>query len=142
GNDVFSEIAGFDLRYTLEALYKQAPALPKLPGLVTPFLATRGKHISYGFMSGIKDPDLSFVRRTGYGDDIPVDSLVVPFIASSFTGAFYGAAPAVLDARKSFAFKKYFIVGNGDIASIRDVVQEIWRDKQVPGHEIRTGVFS
>jgi hypothetical protein len=123
GNDVFSEVAGFDLRYTLERLYQTPPELPKLPGLVTPFLATRGHSISYGFMSGITDPDLSFVAATGY--DAPADSFVVPFIASSFTGAFMGAAPSRLAPRESFSYKKYFMIGGGDVASIRDVVHEI-----------------
>lgn len=137
GNDVFSEGAGFDMRFTLEALYKETPPLPKLPGLVTPFLATRGEGISYGFMSGITDPALSFVSRTGY-TGAPVDSLVIPFIAASFTGAFYGAAPATLEAGASFSFKKYFIVGDGDVASIRDVVHQLWAEKRV---DLRPQVF-
>jgi hypothetical protein len=128
GNDVFSPFAGFDLRFTLQTLYDQAVALPKLPGLVTPFLATRGDHVSYGFASGITDPERSFVSRTGYAN-ARVDDLVVPFIASSFTGSFYGAAPGSLGPRasrdNSFSFKKYFIVGSGDIASVRDVFHEI-----------------
>lgn len=132
GNDVFSEGAGFDLRYTLERLYQTPPPLPRLPGLVTPFLATRGHNISYGFMSGISDPELSFVAATGY--DAPADSFVVPFIASSFTGAFMGAAPARLGPRESFSYKKYFMIGGGDVASIRDVVHEI--------RAIGTGTFA
>jgi hypothetical protein len=133
GNDVFAPVAGFDLRFTLEALYRKPTSLPKLPGLVTPFLATRGDHVSYGFTSGITDPNLSFVKRTGY-EDANIDDLVVPFIASSFTGAYYGAAPAVLESRKSFSFKKYLIVGSGDVASIRDVYHEI--------HGTKVGMFS
>jgi hypothetical protein len=131
GNDVFAEGAGFDVRFTLERLYKTPVALPKLPGLVTPFLATRGDGVSYGFMSGITDPELSIVRRTGFSEaEAATDDLLIPFLASAFTGAFYGAAPKRLEARASFAFKKYFIVGRGDVASIRDVVQEI-REAQV-----------
>lgn len=125
GNSVFSELAGFDVRFTLEDLYKIPVALPQLPGLLTPFLATKGNGVSYGFMSGITDPELSLAARAGY--DGPMDSLLVPFLASSFTGAFYAAAPKRLESRESFSFKKYFIVGAGDVASIRDVVHEIRR---------------
>jgi hypothetical protein len=124
GNDVFSEKAGFDLRFTLEELYKTPPGLPRLPGLTTKFLATRGDKISYGFMSAITDPERSFAVRTGYENAQP-DDMIVPFIASSFTGVFYGAAPDFLEPRMSFEYKKYFIVGGGDVASIRDVVLEI-----------------
>lgn len=141
GNHVFSEQAGFDLRFTLEQKYREGAPLPKLPGLVTPFLATKGDNISYGFMSGITDPEYSFVARTGY-EGVPPDSLVIPFIAASFTGTYYGAAPSLLESRKSFSFKKYFIVGSGDIASIRDVVHEIWREKQVPGRPQTFGTFA
>lgn len=124
GNHVFSEGAGFDMRFTLEALYETPVALPKLPGLVTPFLATQGDGVSYGFASGITDPELSLIDRAGY-EEARTDDMIVPFLASAFTGAFYGAAPPVLRSRESFSFKKYFIVGRGDVASIRDVVHEL-----------------
>lgn len=171
GNEVFSETAGFDMRFTLEASYEVPVALPQLPGLRTPFLATRSPDVSYGFMSGITDPSLSFVNRAGY-EDARTDDLLVPFLASAFTGAFYGAAPKRLLAREdsfpactapsdcgadgqctplgcqiacdadnvcdagyqcvegtctasAFSYRKYFIVGRGDVASIRDVVHEI-----------------
>ncbi len=158
GNAVFSEQAGFDVRFTLEDLYKQKVALPQLPGLLTPFLATKGDGVSYGFMSGVTDPNLSLAARDGY--DAPASSLLVPFLASGFTGAFYAAAPKKLYARDkvcdsddcpdtcdaqnlcptdfncveqkcradAFSFKKYFIVGSGDVASIRDVVHQIRGD--------------
>lgn len=124
GNEVFSEQAGFDMRFTLERLYKKGAALPQLPGLVTPFLATKGNGISYGFMSGISDPEQSLISRAAYTGRQP-NELLVPFLAASFTGAFYGAAPKTLERGQAFSFKKYFMVGSGDVASIRDVVHEI-----------------
>ncbi len=153
GNQVFSEGAGFDVRFTLEDLYEVPVALPQLPGLLTRFLATRGDGVSYGFMSAMDDPNLSLIDRTGY--DAQTNDLLVPFLASAFTGAYYGAAPSVLGAfdrqaaaagaecsaqalceeglncvenrcvPHAFSFKKYFIVGNGDVAAIRDVAHEI-----------------
>jgi len=133
GNTVFAPAAGFDLRFTLEALYKQPFPLPQLPGIVTPFLATVNEHVSYGFASGVKDPAISFASRAGY-EGARVDDLVVPFNYSSFAGAFYAAAPKFLEDRATFSFKKYFIVGRGDVASIRDVVMDI--------RGTETGVFA
>lgn len=123
-NKVFAPIAGFDLRFTLQDLYKTPPPLPALPGLVTPFLATTNEHVSYGFASGVTDPEVSFVKKAGYPDARP-DDLLIPFIFSGFTGSFYAAAPEFLEDRQRFEFKKYFIVGTGDVASIRDVIHEI-----------------
>lgn len=172
GNEVFSEGAGFDMRFTLEDAYEIPTQLPQLPGIRTPFLATKSADVSYGFMSGVTDPNLSFASRAEYENASP-DDLVVPFIASAFTGAFYGAAPSVLASRENafesceraadcsgegatctrqrceipcdaaspcgtgfqcvqgicnasaFSYSKYFIVGDGDVASIRDTVHEI-----------------
>jgi len=124
GNDVFAPGAGFDIRFTLEDIYKDAPGLPQLPGLVTPFIATRGDHVSYGFMSGVVDEETSYVRRAGY-DNAEVDDLLIPFLFSAFTGAFYSAPPERLKPNEAFSFKKYFMVGSRDIASIRDITHEI-----------------
>lgn len=124
GNDVFAEGAGFDVRFTLEESYKTPVTLPQLPGLVTPFLATKGDGVSYGFMSGVTDPELSMVSRAGFENARP-DDLLIPFLASAFTGAFYGAAPKVLEDKTAFSFKKFLVVGDGDVASIRDVYQEV-----------------
>ncbi len=124
GNSVFAQGAGFDVRFTLEELYETPVALPKLPGLVIPFLATKGDGVSYGFVSGVTDPDLSLIDRAGF-EGAKTNDLLVPFLASAFTGTYYGAAPEVLRSRESFSFKKYFLVGNGDVASIRDTFHEI-----------------
>lgn len=133
GNKVFAPQAGFDLRFTLEALYKTPLPLPALPGLVTPFLATVNEHVSYGFASGVTDPETSFTARAGY-PGAAVDDLVIPFNYSSFTGAFYAAAPKFLEDRQRFSFKKYLMIGRGDVASIRDILHEIRGTK--------TGTFS
>lgn len=174
GNDVFAEQAGFDLRFTLEEKLKDPPGLPQLPGLVVPFLASRGDGVSYGFASGIQDPRISLTARAGYPDTEP-DDLVVPFLASAFTGAFYGAAPRALASRadafdvcdadcpgacvggycqvacepngaacaadaqcvagvcdrSAFTFTKFFIVGDGDVASVRDAFHELRGDEVV-----------
>ena len=124
GNSVFAPGAGFDLRFTLEDVYRDPPALPAFPGLVAPFIATKGHRISYGFTSGIQDEETSFVKRAGY-PGARTDDLLVPFIFSAFTGAFFGAAPERLKPGEEFSFKKYFIVGGGDVSEIRDTVHSL-----------------
>lgn len=178
GNEVFAEGPGFDLRFTLEDRLKDPPGLPQLPGLVVPFVATRGEGVSYGFTSGITDPSLSLMQRAGYEGEDPRD-LLIPFLASAFSGAFYGAAPRQLERRSAakdscerdddcpggrceraecsiacepdgaacpvgswcvegvcdrsaFSFSKYFIVGDGDVASIRDAFHELRGDETFP----------
>ncbi|MEL7371632.1 MAG: carboxypeptidase regulatory-like domain-containing protein, partial [Myxococcota bacterium] len=130
GNDVFAPGVGFDLLLgQTEALQNPAPP-PALPGLVTPLLATRGRRVSYGFLSGETTMDGSLIGQTntpgGLGD------LVVPFVASSFTGAYYAALPARLEVGQTFSFKKYFIVGDGDVASIRDEAFAIRGESTAP----------
>jgi hypothetical protein len=125
GNDIFAPGAGFDMRFTLEDIWKNPPApAPALPGLVTPFVATRGPNVSYGFASGTTNDGDSYVKRANYPGAQTTD-LLVPFTYSAFTGAFYAAAPAEVPARSAVNFKKYFIVGRGDVASIYDAVLEI-----------------
>ncbi|MCC7385656.1 MAG: CehA/McbA family metallohydrolase [Deltaproteobacteria bacterium] len=121
---VFAPVAGFDLRFTLVDLYKEPTELPQLPGLITPFVATKGDGVSYGFASGVTDPESSYITRARYPDAQP-DELLVPFLFSGFTGAMHGALPKFIEERGRFSVKKYFIVGSGDVASIRDVVHEI-----------------
>ena len=123
GNDVFAPEAGFDLRFTLERRLENAAAPPVLPGLVTPFLASRGTRVSYGFMSAETGPQASIISRTGTDGD-PGD-LVVPFVASAFIGVFHGAPPPTLPFGATYSYKKYFIVGDGDVASIRDVAVKL-----------------
>ena len=119
GNDVFAPGAGFDLRFALESRLSNPAPPPVLPGLVTPLLATRGHNVSYGFLSGATAPERSLITRSGAAGN-PGD-LIVPFIASAFTGAYYGAPPESLPFAESYSYTKYFIVGDGDVASIRDV---------------------
>lgn len=124
GNRVFSPGLGFNLRFGLEAIFRDPPPLPQFPGLVTPFIASASDDVSYGFASGIEDEDVSFVKRVGY-PDARTDDLLIPFVFSAFTGAFFGAAPKSLEPRESFQIKRYFIVGGGDVASVRDAVHEL-----------------
>ncbi|MEM7675734.1 MAG: carboxypeptidase regulatory-like domain-containing protein, partial [Myxococcota bacterium] len=118
GNDIFAPGVGFDLEFGLtEALLNAAPP-PALPGLVTPLLATRGPDVSYGFLGGATTPETSLIGRTGAQGAL--GDLVVPFVTASFSGVYYAALPSRLEVGQTFSYTKYLIVGDGDVASIRD----------------------
>ncbi|MEL6180477.1 MAG: hypothetical protein AAFS10_16070, partial [Myxococcota bacterium] len=53
------------------------------------------------------------------------DSMLVPFVASAFTGVFYTQAPRALLPGDSFEYTTYFLVGDGDAASVLDEVRTI-----------------
>lgn len=138
GNRVFTEQAGFDIRFTLEDLYETPPTLPGLSGLIVPFIAAAGPGVSYGYVNAQSGDD-SFIKQVQ--DEIATstvsnpandaylaarpDDTVVPFLFSAFTAGFAAAAPEELAPRETFSYKRYFIVGWGDTASIRDAYFEI-----------------
>lgn len=138
GNRVFTEQAGFDIRFTLEDLYKTPPSLPGLSGLIVPFIATTGPGVSYGYVNAQSD-DQSFIKQVQ--DSIATstvsnpandaylaarpDDTVVPFLFSAFTAGFAAAAPEELQPRETFSYKRYFVIGWGDVASIRDAYFQI-----------------
>lgn len=134
---------GFDLRWAVEESYNIARELPALPGVVVDFLATRGPDVSYGLAIADTERNYVHLNKDQYQRDSQVTvskhSMLVPFLFSSFTGAYYAVPPDELAAfgdpsgRDVFEYTKYFMVGSGDVASIRD---ELYR---IRGHS--TGSF-
>ncbi len=143
--------AGFDLRFSLEQAYKNyaelSPAVPSaerawLPGLVVDFLATAGDGVSYGIAAG-EDPEHNYVwkHRATYGLDetakVSPHAMLVPFLIAS-VGMYYVDPPAELaragQPGDTFEYRRYLIIGNGDVASVRDELFEIRGQK-------RTGRF-
>lgn len=129
---------GFDLRFAVEASYETPRELPALPGIVVPFLATAGPGVSYGYAVGDSERNFVWLNRDAYDSDPQIEvtqhAMLVPFLISSFTGAFYEVPPAVLPGKSEFEYRKYFVVGTGDVASIRD---EIYKIRGTP-----TGTFA
>jgi len=132
GNKVFApHPAGFDIRFTLEDLYAAGDiALPALPGITGEFVASAGKDVSYGLVvEAPTAPVRNFVEANAdqFLNAKP-HSMHIPFLASAFTGVFQVLPPDEL-APNDFApggadqmeFSRYFIVGDGDVASISDV---------------------
>ncbi len=131
GNDVFApHPAGYDIRFTLEDIYaSSAITLPALPGITAEFIASSGKHVSYGILAEApKAPTQNFVLANVNQFPGATDhSLHIPFIASAFTGVFQVLPPEELTPNDSLPggtdemeFSRYFMVGDGDVASISD----------------------
>ncbi len=145
GNKVFlPHEAGFDLRYRLEDVYHAGTiALPAFPGLVAEFIASASKDVSYGVLA--LPPDeidaAKGVRNFAAANpqafpDATDHSLHVPFIASAFTGVFQVLPPneiapndGVPGGDDEVSFRRVFIVGDGDVASVSDVVYQVLHER-------------
>lgn len=146
GNHVFSPGFGYDIRFSLEDAYVQGEGLPfpALPGLLTNgLISTSRKGISYAFFTlpddevsnfaqGRLDPEGNRLYEAAYGVEIGSDTMVVPFVASSFTGAFYAQTPKSLEPGASTEYSAYMAVGTGDAASVMDVVYALRRERGDP----------
>jgi hypothetical protein len=140
GNKVFAPTdAGFDIRFTLEEIYDRGDiALPALPGIAAEFIASAGKDVSYGLLAATPTaPVQNFV--TANASQFPGStnhSLHIPFIASAFTGVFQVLPPRELQENDGvpggadeMEFTRYFLVGDGDVASISDQVYALLGDE-------------
>ncbi len=143
GNEVFAPGYGYDVRFALEDSFAAQLPFPALPGLLVPGLvSTSDNGISYGFFA-LPDPKVesfpnhrvdedgnNLYEQAYPGVDVDEGSMLLPFLASSFTGVFYAQAPEKLaprgDAAKPapegsfFEYTTYFVVGDGDAASVLD----------------------
>jgi len=150
GNDVFSPGSGFDIRFGLEDSYAAGSDLsfPALPGLLTPALVTRNKDgASYGlfnvpnpctsgFVASQKNAEGENLYEKAYDTEINGETMLVPFLASSFTGVFASSAPNQLAPHPGtetavacggetpahfFEYSARFAVGDGDVGSVLDI---------------------
>ena len=136
GNKVFSPGAGYDIRFNLERRNEVSMPFPALPAIISDGLITTSSNgVSYGFFGGLAEENStanfakSRVDENGvnyyeknFGDEVKDESIMIPFVASAFTGIFFGQCPEVLDSGASVGFKTYFVVGNGDVASVTDAM--------------------
>lgn len=155
GNKVFSPGYGYDIRFSLDDAYAAGAGLPfpALPGLLTNGLfTTSDEGVSYGFFTlpdaPGAEPVLNFAnRRIGPEDQnlyeealerpVDQDTMLVPFLASSFTGVFYAQTPRMLEAGASTEFSAYLAVGNGDVASVMDTVLDLRAERGVDESLVR-----
>jgi hypothetical protein len=138
GNKVFvPHEAGYDLRFRLEKLYASGQyTLPAFPGIVSEFVATTGPGVSYGILAATPDdPERNYAFSTGQFPEATPHSTHIPFIASAFTGMFQVVPPPLTGNDRQpggtdeFTFTRFFIVGDGDVASISDVVYDLLGDE-------------
>ncbi|HEY5923282.1 MAG TPA: CehA/McbA family metallohydrolase [Kofleriaceae bacterium] len=121
-------VAGFNVRFAIEASYATAGGFPSFPGMVVDFIATKGEGVSYGL--AIPDSPDNYVNNyaAGYaGQDITKYSMLLPFTYAGVTGAYQYRAPASLGPMEQRTYTSYFIVGRGDVGSIYDTILELRR---------------
>jgi hypothetical protein len=143
GNEAFAPGFGYDVRFSLDESYANGAGLPfpALPGLITPGVITSSDNgVSYGFFVAGDTPNFAQERKRCpggaaecdpaalvnayedvYGDvEVSNTDVLVPFLASAFTGVFYAQAPRSLAPGEAFTFTSYFVVGDGDVSSVMD----------------------
>ncbi|MGM0556362.1 MAG: hypothetical protein ACQEVA_08275 [Myxococcota bacterium] len=145
-NSPFIPGIGFDLRYGLERAYENDVELPGFPGQVTDLVASANSthDVNYGFLAG-SNADTNFVYQRDqadetYGGDSEPGDLLTLFYASGFAGVLTHTVPEALnsvqideetgetgdctagdgEAPCSYTFTNYLIIGDGDVAGLRD----------------------
>ncbi|MGC6419260.1 MAG: CehA/McbA family metallohydrolase [Bradymonadia bacterium] len=143
GNRVFTPGVGYGVRFALDDAYLAGSDLPfpALPGILTPgLISTSTNGISYGlfasgdpstpnFVKSRVDADGNNLYEQAYGETVGDDTMLVPFLASAFTGLFYAQTPNEFEAGEHIEFTTYFVVGDGDAASVLDVAYTL-QDKK------------
>ncbi|MDX2090112.1 MAG: CehA/McbA family metallohydrolase [Kofleriaceae bacterium] len=125
--DLFAPgVAGFNVKYAIEDSYKIAGGFPGFPGLVVDFLASRGEGVSYGLT--VPQSTANYVNA--YPQSYPMQerspySMLLPFTFAGVAGVFMARPPDVLAPQQTFSFTSYFVVGDGDVASVADVIYEL-----------------
>lgn len=112
--------AGFDLRFTLEKAYANPPRLPGIAGVVSRAMVASGEEVSYAITPEASRNNFVWRNRDLY-PDVTRDSLVIPFVSSSFTGAFFHAPPAELAPGQSTSFSSRIFVGSGGVSTALDL---------------------
>ena len=150
GNHVFAPGFGYDIRFSLEEAFEATLPFPAFPGLVVPgMVSTSTNGISYGLFAAPNEGVENFLQNRvdeegrnryaeAYGTEPERDSMLIPFVASAFTGVFYAQAPRNLDAGETFTYSAWFIIGDGDVGSVMD---EVYRLRNIDTGKIRGRVL-
>ena len=147
-NDLFMPGFGYDVRFGLEDTYEEQEIdLPALPGHLTEVLATSSTDgVSYGFATS-PDEDANFpynkqqsqgAAEDYYGDDVEPHEMLFLFEAAGYGGAFTHELPDVLEPGETFTATNHFVVGSGDVASIRD---EVYGLHDIDTHTVTGRIF-
>lgn len=163
-SSIFIPGVGYDLRFGLDDAYKNAVPLPGFPGLLTNIVASSTNlGVNYGFAT-VVEPDQNFVVQRDkdqlYDGKAREDDMLFLFYASGFGGVFTSEVPQKLaptacgadlqatakaqcEADKqalpsSYTFTNYFIIGDGDVASI---YEELYRIRGIQAPKVRGRIF-
>ncbi|MEO1170651.1 MAG: carboxypeptidase-like regulatory domain-containing protein, partial [Myxococcota bacterium] len=133
-----SRAVGYDISAGDAAARALAPPLPALPGMLADFVASTADGVSYGWAVAPNRNNAVRAERNLYataGLAVPPDpAMVVTLAVPGGLSVHHTVTPDVLEAGESFEVERYFIVGTGDVASLRD---ELARIRGTP-----TGVLS
>jgi hypothetical protein len=163
-SSIFIPGVGYDLRFGLDDAYQTAVPLPGFPGLLTNIVASSTKlGINYGFAT-VVDPEHNFVAQRDkdglYDGRAKDDDMLFLFYASGFGGVFTSEVPESLapvtcsdelapalktqcEADRtalpnSYTFTNYFIIGDGDVASI---YEELYKIRGINAPKIQGRIF-
>ncbi|MEZ4460179.1 MAG: hypothetical protein R3E66_10695 [bacterium] len=163
-SSIFVPGVGYDLRFGLDDAYQTAVPLPGFPGLLTNIVASSTNlGVNYGFAT-VADPENNFVFQRDkdglYDGRAQDDDMLFLFYASGFGGVFSSQVPTKLSpvacgeslsaAQKanceadretmpsSYTFTNYFIIGDGDVASI---YEELYRIRGIKAPTVQGRLF-
>lgn len=127
-NDVFAPGPGFDEDQAVQAAFNEGRNTFQTP-LTYDFVAAAGGDVSYGYFT---------VRQEGRTLEPIVNvplfaSAATTFLASGVNCAYDAADDAACDQHRAWSFERYFVVGDGDIAS---VAEEVYRVRGIPTGEL------
>ncbi len=131
-NSVFVPGIGFDVQYGLEDSFAENPVdLPALPGQITDIIASSSDQgVSYGFAAA-PDPEGNYLQQQSsfYEDNVDgeLDDRSFLFLTelAGFALSFSHGIPEELAPGDSFTTANYFIIGPGDVASLRDELYDV-----------------
>ncbi|HEY5936073.1 MAG TPA: CehA/McbA family metallohydrolase [Kofleriaceae bacterium] len=125
--DLFAPgVAGFNVKYAIEDSYKIAGGFPAFPGLAVDFLASRGEGVSYGLTIPMSPANYVNAYRDGYpNQDITPYSIMMPFTYAGVAGVYMYRPPDQLLPNQEFSYTAYFVIGDGDVASVAETIYEL-----------------
>ncbi|MCB9639293.1 MAG: hypothetical protein H6727_10415 [Myxococcales bacterium] len=132
-------LAGYNIRFTLEEIFKKKLSAPAIPGLIGDFVGSKGQGgVNYGIVAAREEDNYVYTNRKEFEKlndpgkpAVPIDqgSVIVPLEGSSITGCFTRSAPSLLAAKGSaksrFTYTVFLVIGDGSVSSIRDAQIEI-----------------
>jgi hypothetical protein len=122
-------MAAYNIRFSLESVFKNKLNAPALPGLIGDFIASKGMNgVNYGIVTDALDSNFVYSNRKEYAKlKVPISkgSILVPLEGSSITACFGAKTPSKLKAGESTSFTFYMVIGDGSVSSIRDAQLEI-----------------